>query len=160
MRQTTRPESNDHFSRLISVITDDKPAEQRAVIGRKRLCRAFDRTSNPIRRTINGAAFINITRPVELEFSDDVLPGNSAGTLGIERQTRAADSDPLTTTPGANTELLRPTTRPHFKSLTPDIGDHTSARRIRLGVVNEPNPSGEGSEHVGFKPMARVCRSQ
>jgi len=141
---------------LVSVVADNEPAEQRAVIGRQHLSGPFDRASHAVRRPVDETSLVNIAGPIELKLSDDVLPCDSARTFLVGRQTHPADGDPLSSLPCAHTKLLRPPARPHFKSLTVGFDNHSGARRIWLRVINEPNPSGERPQLVGRKPVVSV----
>ena len=79
MGETTRPEALEHRRRLVAVVADDEPAEQRRVIGRKRRRPSFDRGADAVRRDRERRSRGDVAHPVDAELADDVLPRDSTG---------------------------------------------------------------------------------
>ena len=159
MREAARPKPVNHRPRLIPIVADNEPTEQCPIVVGERCRCTFDRTAYPVRCDSNRTAFVDIARPVEVEFADDVLPRNSAGPLPIEFCALTTHRDPLPATPLADSKLPGSPSRPDLITLTVDVDNHAGARRVWLWIVHEPDPAFEVAELIGPKPIPRVIRT-
>ncbi len=82
----------------------------------------FDATSR--RRPVDAVA-----EHVVIELADDVLPGDPAGTLRIERSAGALDPHEVTLPPRLDAEAGRPATHPHLEALVLDLAGGRGSRR-------------------------------
>jgi len=103
MGETARPEPVDHRLRLIPIVADNEPTEQCTIIVRECGRCALDRTAHPVRCDSNRTTLVNVARPVEVKFADNVLPRNPTSPLRIELRAPTAHRDPLAATPFTNT---------------------------------------------------------
>ena len=106
MREAARPKPIDHRPRLIPIVADDEPTKQCTVVVRERGRGTLNCPAHAVRCDSNRTALVNVTRPVEVEFADDVLPRNTTSSLRIKLRATATHRNPLPTAPFTNTQLL------------------------------------------------------
>ncbi len=85
MRQAAGPKPLDHLRRLITIVTDDESPRQRRLVGRQLGGTSFDHLANPVRGFRQAVARANVTEPIGLQLADDVLPGDPADAVVVER---------------------------------------------------------------------------
>ena len=134
--------------RLVSIIAHHKTSEERAVRLGKGRRGPLDGRPNTIGRTSHRRSGPNVTRPVQVELSNYMLPRNAMRTFRVQRQTQALQLHPLPSAPLPKALLLHTTSRPDFESFALDLDNDTRARRIRLRVIDDSNPAPEGSKVV------------
>ena len=148
MRQPAGTEPIDHLAWLVAIVADDEAAVERPVRVGNRGGRPLDRRSNPIGGTGDGCARVDVGGDLQLEGAHDVLPGHPVRPLGIEGSPLATHLDPLTAAPAHHALLSGSTTRPRLEPLALDLDDHTRARRVWLGIVDDVGPPDERTELV------------
>ncbi len=129
--------------------------------------RGGDQRPHPVRRHVEAAAGDAVAEHVVIEPADDVLPGDPAGTLRIERAPSALDPDhgrPAARSRRAGGPPDRvPTTRSARRSISQEHPRRVE-RRVRVGGDRAPSrrsrPAHRGPARRGRPPTARPRRGR
>ncbi len=138
--QATLAEAGGHRFGLVGVVADDQSTGEGGVVAAERGGAAAISARTRFDATSNRRPATSVAEHVVVEPADDVLPGDPAGTLRIERATSAGDPHTVALLPRLDAQSGRPAAHPQFEALVVDPQQHTCRveRRVRVGGDRRP----------------------